>query len=85
MIADVRGWLARRMGTTTVNSHPYDVAGAIFCARAAGCVVDGPLGSTLDFELDVTTAVDFVGFTNPATAARLRPHLDAALNVAPRA
>jgi len=29
--------------------------------------------------------VDFVGFTNPATAARLRPHLDAALNVAPRA
>jgi fructose-1,6-bisphosphatase/inositol monophosphatase family enzyme len=85
MIADVRGWLARRMGTTTVNSHPYDVAGAIFCARAAGCVVDGPLGAELDFELDVTTAVDFVGFVNGATARRLRPHLDLALECAPRA
>ena len=84
MIADVRGWLARRMGTTTVNSHPYDVAGAIFCARAAGCVVEAPLGEELAFELDVTTAVDFVGFTNRATAARLRPHLDAALDTAPR-
>ncbi|MBM3989791.1 MAG: hypothetical protein FJ298_02160 [Planctomycetes bacterium] len=79
MIADVRGWLAQRMGRTTVNSHPYDVAGAILCARAAGCIVEGPLAAELDFELDVVTPVDFVGFTNAATAARIRPHLEAAL------
>ena len=85
MIADVRGWLAARLGRTTVNSHPYDVAGAILCARAAGCVVEGPLGTELDFELDVTTPVDFIGFTNPATAARIRPHLEAAMRSAPRA
>jgi fructose-1,6-bisphosphatase/inositol monophosphatase family enzyme len=85
MIADVRGWLATRMGHSTVNSHPYDVAGAIVCARAAGCVVEGPLGAALDFELDVTTPVDFCGFANPATARRIRPHLEAAMRAAPRA
>ncbi|MCC7012175.1 MAG: hypothetical protein IT454_06430 [Planctomycetes bacterium] len=78
-IVDVRGWLARRMGRTTITSKPYDVAGAIVCARAAGCVVEGPLGTELDFALDVVTPVDFVGFANRASAERMRPHLDAAL------
>lgn len=85
MIADVRGWLAERMAHTTVNSHPYDVAGAIFCARAAGCTVEGPLGAELDFELDVVTPVNFVGFANSATARRIRPHLEAALRATPQA
>lgn len=85
MIADVRGWLAARMALTTVNSHPYDVAGALVCARAAGCVVEGPLGGELDFELDVVTPVSFVGFANTATARRIRPHLDAALRATPHA
>jgi fructose-1,6-bisphosphatase/inositol monophosphatase family enzyme len=79
MIADLRGFVARRAGTRTITSKPYDVAGAIACARAAGCVVEGPLGTQLDFELDVTTPVDFVGFANRATAERVRPHLDDAL------
>ena len=78
-IADVRGWLARRGGTRTTTSKPYDVAGAIVCARAAGCVVRAPLDGELDFELDCTTPVDFVGFANQATARRIGPHLDAAL------
>ena len=85
MIADVRGWLAERLAHATVNSHPYDVAGAIFCARAAGCTVEGPLGAELDFELDVVTPVNFVGFANSATARRIRPHLEAALRATPRA
>ena len=79
MIADIRGWLARRLGAKTITSKPYDVAGAILCARAAGCVVEGPLGEPLDFPIDVTTPVDFVGFANEATAVRLRPSLYAAL------
>lgn len=79
MIADVRGWLAGRLERPTVTSHPYDVAGAIVCARAAGCIVEGPLGAELDFELDVVTPVSFVGFANQATAQRIRPHLDAAM------
>lgn len=79
MIADVRGWLAARHGAKVITSKPYDVAGAIFVARAAGCVVEGPLGAALDFPLDVVTPVDFIGFANRPTAARLRPHLDAAL------
>ena len=79
MIADVRGWLAGRLERPTVTSHPYDVAGAIVCARAAGCIVEGPLGAELDFKLDVVTPVSFVGFANAATAQRIRPHLDAAM------
>jgi fructose-1,6-bisphosphatase/inositol monophosphatase family enzyme len=79
MIADVRAWLARRNGDTTITSKPYDVAGAIVVARAAGCVVEAPFGEPLDFPIDVTTPVDFVGFANAATAARLAPHLHAVL------
>lgn len=78
-ICDVRGWLAARQGAKVITSKPYDVAGAIFVARAAGCVLEGPLGAALDFPLDVVTPVDFIGFANRPTAARLRPHLDAAL------
>jgi fructose-1,6-bisphosphatase/inositol monophosphatase family enzyme len=79
MIADLRAWLARRSGRATVTSKPYDVAGAILCARAAGCTISGPLGTELDFPLDATTPVDFIGFANRASALRMRPHLDAAL------
>lgn len=75
MIADVRGMLARRAGAATITSKPYDVAGAILVARRAGCVVCAPHDAPLDFPLDVTTPVDFVGFANTATHARLAPHL----------
>jgi fructose-1,6-bisphosphatase/inositol monophosphatase family enzyme len=79
-IVDVRGWLARSRGVATITSKPYDVAGAIVCARAAGCVVEGPRGAALDFPIDVSTPVDFVGFVNAATRARLAPLLDEALD-----
>lgn len=82
-IVDVRGWLARQHGARTITSKPYDVAGAIFCARAAGCVVEAPFGAPLDFPIDVVTPVDFIGFVNHASAARMRPHLDHALVSAP--
>lgn len=84
-IADLRGWLARASGLAAVTSKPYDVAGAILCARAAGCVVEGPRGAELDFAIDVSTPVDFVGYVNAATRARLAPLLEEALQGVPRA
>ena len=79
MIADLRALLARRTGLTTTTSKPYDLAGAVLCARRAGCEVSAGDGSALDFELDCTTPVDFVGWANAATARRLAPHLAAVL------
>jgi len=79
MIADLRGLLARRRGRKTITSKPYDIAGAVVCAQAAGCIVTAPDGGPLDFPLDCTTPVDFVGWTNAATARRLAPHLAAVL------
>ena len=40
------------------------------------------LGGALDFPLDATTPVAFVGWANAATATRLGPHLRAALEAA---
>lgn len=83
MVCDLRAWLAAREGRPpVVTTKPYDVAGAIACARAAGCVVTAPpdgTGSELDFPLDARTPVSFVGWANEATRARLEPHLTAAL------
>lgn len=79
MIADLRAHLAERRGRTTLTCKPYDCAGAILVARAAGCVVTAADGSVLDFPLDVSTPVSFVGWVNARTRARLEPHLLAAL------
>jgi fructose-1,6-bisphosphatase/inositol monophosphatase family enzyme len=81
-VADLRGWLARARGIATVTSKPYDVAGAILCARAAGCLVEASRGESLDFPIDASTPVDFVGYVNAATRARLAPLLHAALDEA---
>ncbi len=79
LIADLRAELARRAGRPTQVAKPYDVAGAVVCARAAGCVIEDAQGAALDVPLDVTTPVAFVGWANAATARRLGPHLRAAL------
>ena len=79
MIADLRGEAGRIAGCATITSKPYDLAGAVICARAAGCVLTDPDGGELDFPLDATTPVTFVGWVNPPTRARLEPHMQAAL------
>lgn len=79
MIADLRAYLAEKRGAPTLTCKPYDCAGAILVARAAGCVVTAPGGGELDFPLDVSTPVSFVAWTNPMTRARLEPHLNAVL------
>ena len=78
-IVDLRAWLAARRGRPTLTAKPYDVSGAILCARETGAVVTAVGGGELDFPLDATTPVSFVGWANPATRARLERHLDAAL------
>ena len=82
MVADLRPLVARRLGRPTVPSKPYDLAGAVLCAREAGCVVEAPEGGALDVPLDCETPVAFVAFANERTADRLRPHLHAALDEA---
>jgi len=79
MIADLRAWDAERRGRASLTSKPYDVAGAILCAREAGCVVETAGGGELDFPLDAETPVSFVGWVNAATRKRLRKHLTAAM------
>jgi fructose-1,6-bisphosphatase/inositol monophosphatase family enzyme len=75
MIADVRAHLFER----TLTSKPYDVAGAVICAQEAGAIVTAVGGSPLDFPLDVTTPVSFVGWANRRTEERLSKHLAAVL------
>jgi fructose-1,6-bisphosphatase/inositol monophosphatase family enzyme len=79
MIADLRAFLARRSGRTTPTCKPYDCAGAIVVARAAGCIVTSVGGEELDFEIDTSTPVSFAGWANARTRARLEPHLNAVL------
>ncbi len=67
-----------------ITSKPYDVAGAILCARAAGCEITGPDGCPLDFELDAVTPVAFIGYANTQTRERLEPHWQAVLGAAPQ-
>jgi fructose-1,6-bisphosphatase/inositol monophosphatase family enzyme len=75
MIADLRGHFAKEFKLAVTTSKAYDCAGAILIAREAGCAVLAPLGKTLDFPLDGSTPVSFVGFANRSTAKRLAPHL----------
>ena len=79
MVADLRAYLAARRGRPTQTSKPYDIAGALVCAEAAGCVVTAVDGGALDFPLDARTPVAWVGWVNEETRRRLAPHLAAVL------
>ncbi len=79
MVVDARRLWNERRGVRLQTAKPYDIAGAVLVAREAGAIVTRTDGGQLDFPLDVTTPVEFVGFHNPATGARLWPHLEAAL------
>jgi fructose-1,6-bisphosphatase/inositol monophosphatase family enzyme len=81
MMVDVRARIARLDGVPATTVHPYDVAGAVLCARAAGCVVDDADGAPLDFPIDCETQVDVAAWANAATRRRLLPHLKRALGV----
>lgn len=78
-IVDARALVAARAGVAGITSKPYDLAGAILCAREAGAVVTAADGAELAFPIDAATPVHFAGWANPATRARLEPHWLAAL------
>jgi fructose-1,6-bisphosphatase/inositol monophosphatase family enzyme len=73
MVVDPREWVHRRRGAPGVTSKPYDLAGAVVCARAAGAVVLDVEGGPLDFPIDATTPVGYLGFANEPTRRRLLP------------
>jgi hypothetical protein len=77
MIVDPRALLGDARTTT---AKPYDVAGALVCAEAAGAVLRGADGAPLDFPLDARTPVHFAGWANEPTRRRLEPHWLAALS-----
>jgi len=79
MVIDARELVARRHGLAGPTSKPYDLAGALVCARAAGVRVRALEGGELDFPLDATTPVGFAAFVNEPTRARLEPHWHAVL------
>ena len=79
MVVEARALLAQRRGRPTQVCKPYDVCGAVLCAREAGCVVLGLDGEELDVPLDVSTPVCFAAFANEGTYRRLWRHLQAAL------
>ena len=54
--------------------HPYDVCTAMLLEEAGGVVTD-PRGEPLDAPLDTTSPVAWVGYANPALAARIGPIL----------
>jgi hypothetical protein len=74
--------MASRLRQATVASKPYDLAGALLCAAEAGCHLTDPLGGPLDFPIDASTPVSFVGYANAGTHARLGAHLQAVLDAA---
>ncbi|MGE0708685.1 MAG: inositol monophosphatase family protein [Planctomycetota bacterium] len=75
-LADLRSALPGPSDTPTTK--PYDLAGALVVAEAAGVVVLDAEGEPLDSPLDASTRLSFVGYCNAETAARLGPHLAAA-------
>ena len=79
MVSDLRGTVAAAQGRTTITSKPYDIAGAIVVATAAGCVLTDPDGGALDFPIDTESPVSFVGWVNDRTRRRLAPHFAGAL------
>lgn len=79
MVIDARELVRRRLGLAGPTSKPYDLAGALVCARAAGVRVRALEGGELDFPLDASTPVGFAAFVNEPTRARLEPHWHATL------
>jgi hypothetical protein len=78
-VADLRPLVFDHLGLdSAMAAHPYDICNWLV-ARESGAVVERPDGGDLDAPLDTTTNVAWVGYANPQLAARLRPHLHAAI------
>lgn len=76
MVGDLRPLVYTRLGldTTGLTCHPYDLGTALI-AQQACVVVEQPDGSPLNFPLDTTTPVAWMGYANETLAKQVRPVL----------
>ena len=80
LLGDLRPLVFEQLGLAeAIPCHPYDACTALILEEA-GCRITAPDGSPLDFPLDTTTPVAWVGFANASLEAHVRPALDAALD-----
>lgn len=73
-VADIRPVLFAREGRLGLCPHPYDLCTEMI-AREAGVVVTDLDGRPLDFPLDTTTPVGWVGYANEELRSLIEPHL----------
>ncbi len=80
--ADLRDALYKRLareGTTCgLTCHPYDLCVHLI-GEEAGIVITGVDGYPLDAPLDTTSAVDWIGYANPAIRKEVEPILQSLL------
>jgi hypothetical protein len=62
------------VSAATLCCHPYDICTALI-AREAGCVIEAPAGGALNYPLDTTTPVAWMGYANARLARLVRPAL----------
>ena len=76
MLGDLRPLAYAKLGfsAATLCCHPYDICTALI-AREAGCVIEAPEGGALNYPLDTTTPVAWMGYANARLARRVRPAL----------
>jgi fructose-1,6-bisphosphatase/inositol monophosphatase family enzyme len=73
-VADVRPLLRTTEGEEAPCSHPYDLCTELI-AREAGVIVTDLAGGPLDFPLDLTSPVGWVGYANAALRDTIEPVL----------
>jgi hypothetical protein len=79
MLGDLRPQAFARLGRAEpITCHPYDACTALILEEA-GCPLGDPYGGPLDFPLDTTSPVSWIGFANAELERHVRPALDAAL------
>jgi len=82
LVADLRPLVSRALAARGKSygacCHPYDLASALI-AEEAGVLLTDPFGAPLDFALDLTTNVAWVGYANRALREQIEPVLGALL------
>ncbi|HEY3754664.1 MAG TPA: inositol monophosphatase [Opitutaceae bacterium] len=74
-IGDLRPLVNRKLGVTSaLVCHPYDICTELIL-RAAGGVVEHPLGGPVRVPLDTISPVAWVGYANQRLARKIRPVL----------
>lgn len=74
-VADLRAFAGKVSGEQPgLCCHPYDLCTALI-AESAGAILTDANGDPLDAPLDVTTAVDWIGYANKTLHRKIQPVL----------